>query len=123
MIFLVGVLLPWLVLFGYLYLCYRYKEIIAPKKHKKIWVALSITYPFFVIATMTMAKASFHQAYFPYYLITILLLLLFLITIHLYFFREIIWPEFIKMMWRIIIQLTIVMNIFFILTNCILRIF
>ena len=123
MTFFIGVLLPWIVLFLYLYLCYRYQSIFAPKHHKKLWVALSIAYPFFIWATMTMAESSFNRPYWPYYLITLLLLLLLMIGVHLYFFREIIWKEFFKMMWRMMIQLTIIMNLFFIITKVMILIF
>lgn len=117
---LCGIFLPWIVFFVYLYLCYKLPTIFKQKGSKKIWTALYIATPFFIIETMTLASSSFHHSYIPYYVMTLILLLLFMLGVHLFFFKEIIWIEYIRVSLRMTIQMTIIMNLFFGLT-CILR--
>lgn len=115
--FFFGFLLPWGIFFAYLILCQKFPEQLVIKGQKKIWVALTISYPFFVWSVYLLAKASFKHNFFPYYIITVILILLLLIGVHLFFFKEIIWLEYLNMSIRIIIQITIVMQLFFSLTT------
>lgn len=114
---LCGVFLPWLVFFVYLYLCYRFPTQFKQRGSKKIWTALYLATPFFIVGTMMLAQQSFHRSYIPIYLMTVILLLIFMLGVHLFFFKEIIWHEYIKISLRMMIQVTIVMSLFFTMTS------
>lgn len=110
-------LLPWIVFFLYNFLRRTVlKNTILNNSYilgHGIWANLAICLPFFIYGTYNLALLKFQVPYLAAYLLTIFLLALLIIALQFIYFKSFEWSDFFKMWLRLIIIITIMMNLFF----------
>lgn len=77
------------------------------------WGAISLSLPFFAYGVVTLANHIFKLSYLPFYVFTLLLIAAGMVAVQMYFYRSFLWREYMKVTWRFITIITVLMQIFF----------
>lgn len=83
------------------------------------WGALSLSFPFFAYGVIRLANHVFRLSYLPFYVCTILLIASGMVAVQIYFYRSFLWREYVKVTWRFVTVITVLMQIFFFIAQII----
>lgn len=123
MVLFTSLILPWMVFFLCLFL--QKKLIWLARLLKKyelgsgFWGALSLSLPFFAYGVIRLANHVFRLSYLPFYVCTILLIASGMVAVQIYFYRSFLWREYVKVTWRFVTVITVLMQIFFFIAQII----